>query len=115
MKRIFVLVALVAVSLFGEMRDGAVVSDGTATDSMGHRFTTVTVTLNDDSGQPWKTFVVSQLDFQGKYRLGPVGAHFQCDIGKSLIRAGELFALSIPVLDSKGRKKTTFFNIVETK
>ena len=73
----------------------------------------MTVTLYDDSAQPWRKFVLQQTDFTGKFKMVPVRAHFQCDIGKSLINAaGDIVALDIPMLDSKGHKKTVFFNVV---
>jgi hypothetical protein len=111
----FLVIALCVGLGANELRDGTVVSDGTATDTLGRRFNTVKVTLYDDSAQPWKELVVQQVDFSGKFKLGPVGAHFQCDIGKSLAdAAGEIVALDVPMFDSKGRKKDrVFFSVVK--
>ncbi len=88
-------------------RDAEVVAvGGSAVSDTGHRFSTVTVVLYDDSGVPWKRFVISEDAFDGKTKTDmSKGAKFRayCDV----IRTQDLQTTSLMVeyRDKKNHKR----------
>jgi hypothetical protein len=108
---------LLAFSMDRPWRDAEVTAvGGSVVSETGHRLNTVTVVLYDDSGVPWKKFVISEDAFDGKTKTDmSKGAKFRayCDV----IHTRDLQATSLMVeyRDKKNHKKTELHVVDQDK
>ena len=87
---------------------------GTYVTDSGHRLTTVTLTVFDDSDTPWRKWVIDQDAFQGKTKVQlPQGATFKvyCNgVESSTLRSTWVV---IQYKDAKGHNKEEMHNLIE--
>ena len=109
---------LFSATLFGQhnWRDSTVsATGGTAVDDTGHRFATVTITVFDDIGSPWKKWVISKDATMSKTKVDlQQGATFKTYCNGLVDAAGTVRSawVTIQYRDAKNHKKEEMHSIV---